>query len=197
MVRDSIEVLRSPATSRRGQIPPVWNGDETKWALASCLLGHSRYVSFPGVTAPRPRRHPLTARSCRPSRSSPRPQVPNQAATEMRLGQPPETCAGFSSIRRRPRRRPAREWMSTRCRQASTRWGRGRSRGPDRSTSRMRCSNRYRASSSAIRPAIHFSRTYSFAVLSHPPSPVRPRDSRSTRTGCASTKRSAIPSTGI
>ncbi len=28
---------------------PVWNGDETEWALDSCLLGHYRCVSFPAI----------------------------------------------------------------------------------------------------------------------------------------------------
>ena len=49
MVRDLIDILRSSATNRRGPMRPVWNGDETEWALDSCLLGHYRYVSFPGV----------------------------------------------------------------------------------------------------------------------------------------------------
>ena len=54
MVRDLIDALRSSATNRRGPMRPVWIGDEIEWALDSCLLGHYRYVSFPGVTVPRP-----------------------------------------------------------------------------------------------------------------------------------------------
>ena len=109
---------------------PVWNGDETEWALDSCLLGHYRYVSFPGVTVRRPKRRQETARSCRPSRSLPQRHQPDQ-----RPGRPaavphrelPATCAGFLSIRPRRHRRPAWELMSTRCRQRSTRSAPGRS----------------------------------------------------------------------
>ncbi len=183
MVRNSIDILRSSATNRRGPMRPVWNGDETEWALDSCLSGHYRYVSFPALTVLRPKPRPATARSCRPSRSSPRRRrPPDRPAAEAAPHGPPGTCAGFWFIRPRRRRRPVREWMSTRCRQRSMRSAPGRSRAPARSTSRTHCSNRCRVSSSAIRPAIRSCRTSSFAVSSHRRSPVRRRDWRFTRT---------------
>ena len=75
---------------------PVWNGDETEWAFDSCLLGHYRYVSFPGLTVPRPKRRPAIARSCRPSRSSPRRHSrQSQPAAEARLDGHPERAQGF------------------------------------------------------------------------------------------------------
>ena len=107
MVRDLTDILRSSATNRRGPMWPVWNGDEAEWAFDSCLLGHYRYVSFPGVTVPRPKLRQETARSCRPSRSSaPTRQQPDQrpASSGAPQHEPPEMCAGFLSTRPRRRR---------------------------------------------------------------------------------------------
>ena len=49
------DALRSSATDRRGPTSRIWNGDEARWALDSCLSGQYRCAWFPGVTALKPR----------------------------------------------------------------------------------------------------------------------------------------------
>ena len=127
MVRVLIDILRSSVTDRRGPMWPVWNGDETEWALDSCLLGHYRYVSLPESTVLKPRPAPgETTRYCPPSRSSPpapaaRPVRSTRGRSAPRTARP-GTCAGFLSTRPHRRRSPG----GNGCRQGAGKRQRGR-----------------------------------------------------------------------
>ena len=198
MVRGFIDALRLPATNRQGPTQPEWNGDEAKWALDSCLSGQYRCVSFPGATVLKPKTAPGGSEvlpAIEVAATTAGRQQPGRSAAVPHSGRHQERAQGFCLPDR-----------------ADAERGRGNSRRQGAgSDQRVGAGQIARTNSLNIADALQqhvpgiivsdttgnpFSRTFSFAVLSHLPSPALRRDSRFIRTGCASTKRSATPSIG-
>jgi len=152
------------------------------------FIGTLSLCVVPGLTVPGPQTASGDTESCRPSRSSPRPQVPNQTGSRNAPSDGHQELAQVFCISNRAHADGRFGMDVDKVPAASTRLGQGKSRA-DRLTQHRGCAQQQipgiiisDTTGNPFQPDIHF------AALLHHPSPVRPRDSRSTRTGRASTK---------